>query len=403
MKFKTSKLEILFIFALFCEILAMQIGLTTLPFTYSNTAFYTKLLRYSGYMLVSIKIFFTKFRYSEILLLICITFLVGVNIPSSGRFFFLTFLFVYGMKGMNFEKISKIMCIWILSGIFFTILLSQFGIIENWSYDLATERSRYSLGYYYPSHATSVILYGILLLCYVLKQHLKLCHVVLLEFLNYLQYTKTDSRTGTALAAIAILCFYCLKFIKKEKTKISFGILLSYAFIFSAIISISSTILYDPDVETWSQINSFVNGRVRLANSAVNTYGVSLLGKQITWIGNGGLGHIYDNLKETYNYVDCSYIKLLLEGGVLSFLLIIIGYTLAGRKAAKEGNIYLCMALAFIAIYSIIEPRLCEIGFNPFLLVLVILVDYRGIFLMNHQKKETMFRKKIQLCNVKNP
>ena len=159
----------------------------------------------------------------------------------------------------------------------------------------------------------------------------------------------------------------------------------------------------DPDVETWSQINSFVNGRVRLANSAVNTYGVSLLGKQITWIGNGGLGHIYDNLKETYNYVDCSYIKLLLEGGVLSFLLIIIGYTLAGRKAAKEGNIYLCMALAFIAIYSIIEPRLCEIGFNPFLLVLVILVDYRGIFLMNHQKKETMFRKKIQLCNVKNP
>ena len=103
------------------------------------------------------------------------------------------------MKGIDFEKTSKIMCIWLLSGIFFIILFSQFGIIENWGYDLTTKRPRYSLGYYYPSYATSVILYGILLLCYVLKQRLKLWQVFLLEFFNYLQYMQTDSRTGTAL------------------------------------------------------------------------------------------------------------------------------------------------------------------------------------------------------------
>ena len=41
----------------------------------------------------------------------------------------------------------------------------------------------------------------------------------------------------------------------------------------------------------------------------------------------------------------------------------------------------LALALSFVAVYSIVEPRLCEIGFNPFMLVLGILVDYRANFL----------------------
>ena len=234
MNSKSTKLEILFGVALFFEVIAMQISTTTLPFTYNDFILFTKILRYLGYVFISIKIVCTKFKRLEILFLISIVTCLGINIPFSGRFLFLTFLFVYGMKGIDFEKTSKIMCIWLLSGIFFIILFSQFGIIENWGYDLTTKRPRYSLGYYYPSYATSVILYGILLLCYVLKQRLKLWQVFLLEFFNYLQYMQTDSRTGTALTAIAIVFFYCLKFFKQEEKKIKFGIFLSHAFRFQA-------------------------------------------------------------------------------------------------------------------------------------------------------------------------
>lgn len=390
MKFKLTKLEMLFYLALFCEILAMQIDLTTLPFMYENISFLTKALRYVGYMLVSIKIIYTKFKYPEIALLTSVVIVLGLNVPFFGRAFFLTFLFVYGMKGMKFEKLAKIMCVWLLMGIILTVIFSHIGIIENWGYDLTSIRPRYSLGYFYPSHATSAMLYTVLLLCYVLKQNLKLWHIFLLEFLNYLQYIQTDSRTGTVVMAIAILCFYCLKFIQRDKIKIYLGMLLSYSFVISAIVSISGAILYNPKSEIWLQINSFLNGRLRLAKSAIEIYGVSLFGKQIQWIGNGGLGHVYDTLEGVYNYVDCSYIKLLLEGGIIFFLLVILGYTLAGRKAARERNIYLCTALAFTAVYSIIEPRLCEIVFNPFLLVLAILVDYKGAFLIANAQQSVL-------------
>lgn len=58
-------------------------------------------------------------------------------------------------------------------------------------------------------------------------------------------------------------------------------------------------------------------------------------------------------------------------------LVVIIGYTIASVKALKENDKFLLIALSFIAIYSIIEPRLIEIGFNSFVLVLVVLVNYR--------------------------
>ena len=36
---------------------------------------------------------------------------------------------------------------------------------------------------------------------------------------------------------------------------------------------------------------------------------------------------------------------------------------------------YLLLALVFVAVYSIIEPRLITIGFNPFVLTLVALIE----------------------------
>lgn len=50
---------------------------------------------------------------------------------------------------------------------------------------------------------------------------------------------------------------------------------------------------------------------------------------------------------------------------------------MASVKALRENDKYLLIALSFIAIYSIIEPRLIEIGFNSFVLVLVVLVNNR--------------------------
>lgn len=67
-----------------------------------------------------------------------------------------------------------------------------------------------------------------------------------------------------------------------------------------------------------------------------------------------------------YNYVDCSYLQLLLEYGVL-FLIAVIGiYTVAIYRAVKVQDYYLVWILLIVLLFGITEPRLMNFAFNPF-------------------------------------
>ena len=67
-----------------------------------------------------------------------------------------------------------------------------------------------------------------------------------------------------------------------------------------------------------------------------------------------------------YNYVDCSYIQMMLEYGVI-FLAIVVGiYTIAVYRAVKEEDWYLVFALLIVLGFGITEPRLMNFAFNPF-------------------------------------
>ncbi|MCD8020655.1 MAG: hypothetical protein LUF92_14075 [Clostridiales bacterium] len=117
-------------------------------------------------------------------------------------------------------------------------------------------------------------------------------------------------------------------------------------------------------------MNIIFHDRLNYGHQGIENYGIHLFGQQIEWIGNGGLGFVKQELEGAYNYVDCSYMKILLDYGLLVLLFAVIGYTLAVYQACRKNNIYLCLALSMVAVYSLIEPRLLEFGFNPFVLCL---------------------------------
>ena len=95
-------------------------------------------------------------------------------------------------------------------------------------------------------------------------------------------------------------------------------------------------------------------------------FGIRLLGQKIDWVGYGGLGHVFQSLDREYNYVDCSYIQMMLEYGVI-FLAIVVGiYTIAVYRAVKEEDWYLVFALLIVLGFGITEPRLMNFAFNPF-------------------------------------
>ena len=373
--------ELIYCVALFCEVAAMLVSMTTIPYIVDTDSCnqFLKLLRYSGYLIVCIKMVLDSYKEREFISLCAAILLLAINCLFATRVIFLTFLFIFGMKNLDLERMLKYTFQWMAIGCLLIILGSQLGIIANWGYDLDSARPRYAIGFFYPSHATSLIVYIALVYIALKKDSLKLWHIIVLELFNYWQYKQTDSRTGSALLLLIGVTFLIIKHYKKDFSKSIFGFFSVLAFPVCAVVSVLACYVY-PASGIWLKINSFVTNRLEYGHRAIQKYGIHLFGNDITWIGNGGIGHIYADYKDEYNYVDCSYVKLLLENGILIWILIITGFTLAVFFAVKYNRKYLAVALAFSAVYSIIEPRLMELGFNPFILTLVVLFDHHVSF-----------------------
>ena len=117
-------------------------------------------------------------------------------------------------------------------------------------------------------------------------------------------------------------------------------------------------------------INSLLSNRLYYSQYSMKTYGVHLFGQKIAWVGWGGYGHTTFQLTQTYNYVDTSYLKLLLENGILVWGVIMLGWTWTSVCAYKHNNIYLLLSLGILAGYCMVEQWLMNIGANPFVLML---------------------------------
>lgn len=122
---------------------------------------------------------------------------------------------------------------------------------------------------------------------------------------------------------------------------------------------------YNPENQVWRNLNDLLSGRLALGKSAILKYGVSLFGQEITWIG---FSLKKDNIYNAsgYNYVDCSYLQILLQFGIL-FLIAVVGiYTVAVYRAVKQGDYYLVWILLIVLLFAITEPKLMYFTFNPF-------------------------------------
>ena len=99
----------------------------------------------------------------------------------------------------------------------------------------------------------------------------------------------------------------------------------------------------------------------------------SLLGTKIEWIGFS-----HNATAGAYNYVDCSYMQILLENGLIPLVIIIAVYTYIMYMAVKEKDFYLQTAVLLITAFSITEPRLLNLAYNPLPFFGITYISLRG-------------------------
>lgn len=329
-----------------------------------------KLMTYSSYALVVCSVFMDfVYSKSEVIQISIIVLITLVGSYFSGNTIMLLMLYIYGAKRINTERVIRFVCGWFIGAFLIIAVGSKIGIIENWDFFTETSRPRWGLGFTYPTHTSSALFSAVLLFCYVQKDKLKIWHIAVIEAVNYWVYTYTDSRAGAYLILIVPVAFYLLRYIHTPVRTSSFRGVLEFVFPICAAAIIILTIRYN-GAGLLQKLDQILSGRLRYSQYSLKEYGVHLFGQRITWIGWGGIGHTHDKLPGEYNYVDSSYLQLLLTHGVLVWSMLMLLWTGSSFFAVLSNDRYLAWALAFLAVYCMVEQWLMNLGANPFLIIL---------------------------------
>ena len=275
-------------------------------------------------------------------------------------------VFILASKDIDFNKILKhtlrVLCITFV----FVVSSYLLGAIQ----DVTVPRGniiRHSYGWASPNCFILNIFEIVTLYLYLRKDKLKLYDYAFSFILLYVGYYFTNSRTGLYMGVLLVLLFILVKYTKINKlyNKTKY---LQYAL--PTILTISFlllTLAYDK--YGLYNLDARLSGRLFFTDVAIENYHIKPFGSKIDFIGQ-----VLESEYKTgihYNYVDCSYIKTLLNYGVFYLIYILIFLIILTRHAIKNKDYYLLSIILVMEIYCFVDSWLLGIEFNPFLLLLV--------------------------------
>ena len=388
-------------------------GLYMMTLFMNNTTFFLtsdivnviiKIIRYSIYSLFVLNIFldWKKGDSFTIPMIASLVLAVLVFIFSKNKDIVIFVLTIIALKNCDFDKLVKVALGVFLTMLLLTVDLSLLKVLPDWTYGRG-ELIRHSLGLYYPTITQGLYLSVILMYCYLRKSDAKLIELLILETINIFLYTYTNGRLSFILcsfilAMMVISKFENIKYITKYAMCKKILKVLCYTFpILMFLLSFSLSVSYSSGNSIVKNIDQVLSGRLKYSNEALKKYEITLFGKDIKWNGWGGHGYVKNNNfnSSEYNYVDISYIRILLDYGIVATILILYAYTAILIKSYNQKKYWLCIIMFYILIWSFIEPYIIYIGKNIFALAFrniinegkkIRFLDYN--FLKNHKTQK---------------
>lgn len=286
--------------------------------------------------------------------------------------FMTAMIFIYFAAEVDFKKILKQTVL--VQGIFMlvTVLAAAFGIIENTLWDVGNGRLRYALGYRYCSYSAHILLF-ITLAWVGMRGKLTIAANAILLGANTALYVLTDSKTDYFLCLLALAGYGAIYLMDRWNKKTVFRFLDFAAKYGCGIVTVFSVLLhalYNADSPVWIRLNGWLNYRLQLGHDAIYQYGFSLFGKAVRWYG---MGSLKKDSTLIYNYVDCAYLKLLIEAGIILVLVMIIGFYFVGRRLSETRQYYLIWSLLVAFAYGIVNVHVTLVSFGGLILVLSLL------------------------------
>lgn len=304
-------------------------------------------------------------------LLICVLLFSLTYIGSSGanqNTVPAMFIFIYSSRNIKFEKIAKYTLVFSSLSLGFIILSAYAGLIDNYTITTTAggiQRTREYIGFRYALFPSTILFNISCLFVYTKKKNIKIWQVIILLFINYWMYLRTNSRFTFYISVFILVLSVWLKYsspiIEKRKAVLWIG---SLCFIISFLVSFGLTSIYTPSVRWMYELNRFLGNRLRLGQMSLLLNGIPIVGRNISWIG-AGLDAYGNSSTLTYSYVDSFYVQTLQHYGIIFIVVFLLLMTLIMFKIRKQ-DIYLYIILVAIAIHYIIDDLQLYLHYNTF-------------------------------------
>ena len=334
--------------------------------------FIFKLIKYLPLVILPVKMLLFDNNTGALILLKASIVLSGVItvsiVHTESAMLLMAALFLVSAGDVPFKSILKVFIIVNLIGMAVTLLACGAGLIENLKYPafmFGAERISYAFGFKYTTDAVAHLFFLILAVYYLYRERINPYVYPALILLQIPVYLITSARCGCICIVLLSLVYLIFSFGKKIGQKE--GILekcLVYSVLVMALLSFGTVLLYMRSPESFLKADILLSGRLKYAAAGLSKYGLSVFGRDIEFTGWGGASR--EAAGGSYDFIDNSYVLCGIKFGVIWLLILISSYVAACRKYSSD--IYFLMSVFFIALSSVFEHHLPDMGYAIFFL-----------------------------------
>lgn len=276
-------------------------------------------------------------------------------------------LFIIGAMGIEYKKILKVSFLINFATLAAAFIGSCLGVVGDLVYEIDSSH-RHSFGIMYTTDFAARVFY-LLLAGWVLYEGVPaVVNLFVAMFSAWFVYRYCQAKCGEIILLLLTLCILYEYITRKAgrqewlPIRIIDSLCVWCAPICAAGI-ICLSLFYEEKVAWMSNLDGILTQRLSLSHKAMNQYGFTLFGTAFAQEGNGGTT-AYNFF---YNFIDSSYILILLRYGAIVFAMFMMLYVYQGRLALREGRRRLLLAGALVAVHSAIEHHMPELNYNIFI------------------------------------
>ena len=378
--------EKIYLFTLFLWVVVASLVTTTYFVRLDGFLSFYRILLYCTILLLLIKelinfsktLHYFKFQWKQ--LLIVLVFFIVMSIVSKNRDGILNInvlFLVFSARDIDFRKLLGTFSAATFLVLCLTIYASQKDIIANMFMN-ADGGYRFSLGFNYVSFASQRLFFA--LCSYLMYRGKKISYLELLALLLTTIYMYQQTSTSSPFYLSILILTYALFSIKIFKKKLIIGSFWTKTLVQNGFILALAIILYFcfySSGNLFHFVDEFTHNRLRLSVEGFQNFGVHLFGQRISF----STLDIFGNFASNYNYIDSSFVQLLVIDGLIVSAFMLFALTKVMRYFVSIRKDIVLACLGIMIIHGMFDPQMLVLRYSPLILFI------SRLFIMNPDNK----------------